>query len=157
MAAALWSARRMMQSVATGPLHDFMEKAMAEAVGLTVDEFNTRHANGETFYQIALAEGFTAEEIPALMQAARAKALDAAAADGVMTQEQADWMKSARFRSWRYDEWRWPWLRLRQCPMYGDGDASTGGQFGPRRWDGSGRHGRPAAGSSTTSRLQITI
>ncbi len=51
---------------------------MAEAVGLTVEEFEARHDAGETFYQIALAEGFTAEEIPALMQEARAKGLDAA-------------------------------------------------------------------------------
>ena len=51
-----------------GPMHDYMEEAMADAVGLSVEEFEARHDAGETFYQIALAEGFTAEEIPALMQ-----------------------------------------------------------------------------------------
>ena len=39
----------------TGSMHEYMEKAMAEVVGLTVDEFEARHNVGETFYQIALA------------------------------------------------------------------------------------------------------
>ena len=56
-----------------GPMHDYMEQAMADAVGLSLDEFEARHDAGETFYQIALAEGFSAEEIPALMQDARTK------------------------------------------------------------------------------------
>jgi len=113
-----------------GPMHDYMEKAMAEAVGLSVDEFGARRAAGETFYQIALAEGFAAEEIPALMQAARAEALDTAAADGVISQEQADWMKSRGFgRGYGNGE----------CPMYGDGAGSQ--NFGPGMM-GGGRGGR---------------
>ena len=51
----------------SGPLHEYMEKAMADAVGLSLEEFEARHEAGETFYQIALSEGFEAEEIPALM------------------------------------------------------------------------------------------
>ena len=81
----------------SGAMHEYMEKAMADSVGLSLKDFEARHDAGETFYEIAQAEGFTAEEIPALMQDARAKALDAAAADGVITKEQADWMKSRGF------------------------------------------------------------
>ena len=81
----------------SGQLHDYMEKALADAVGLSVSEFETRQDAGETFYQIAISEGYTAEEIPALMQGAHTAALDAAAKDGVLTQEQADWMKSRGF------------------------------------------------------------
>ena len=81
----------------TGLLHEYMEKAMADAVSLSVNAFESRHDAGETFYQIALAEGFTAEEIPALMQNARTNALDAASKDGVISQEQAEWMKSRGF------------------------------------------------------------
>ena len=77
-----------------GPLHDYMVKAMAEALGITTDEFESRREAGETAYQIALAEGIAADKIPALLQAARAKALDAALAAGVITRQQADWMKS---------------------------------------------------------------
>ncbi|GAB4505049.1 MAG: hypothetical protein Fur0043_20440 [Anaerolineales bacterium] len=81
----------------SGLLHEYMVKAMAEAVGLSVNEFESRQAAGETFYQIALSKGFTAEEIPALMLDARARALAAAVADGLISQEQAEWMNSHGF------------------------------------------------------------
>ncbi len=80
-----------------GLLYEYMVKAMAEVVGLPVADFEARHTAGETFYQIALSQGFTAEEIPALMVTARTKALEAAVADGVISQEQAEWMKSHGF------------------------------------------------------------
>lgn len=129
-----------------GPMHDYMEQAMAEAVGLSVEEFEARHDAGETFYQIALAEGFTAEEIPALMQEARANGLAAAANAGVITQEQAEWMNSRGFGRGgmmggfggygAYGDGT--------CPMY-DGDEVPSGQpgtgFGPGMM-GGGRGGR---------------
>ena len=104
---------------------------MAEAVGLTVEAFEAQHDAGETFYQIALAEDFTAEEIPALMQAARANALDAAAKDGVISQEQADWMNSRGHGGYGNGA----------CPMYEDGQEPGAG-FGPgmmRGWSGQGQ------------------
>jgi hypothetical protein len=123
-----------------GPMHEYMEDAMAEAVGLTVEEFEARHDVGETFYQIALAEGFTAEEIPALMQAARTKGLEAAAAAGVITQEQAEWMGSRGHGGMMYGG-GYGGYGNGECPMY-DGDAVPyGGQFGPGMM-GGGRGGR---------------
>ena len=121
-----------------GLMHEYMQKAMAEAVGLSESVFEARHDAGETFYQIALAEGFSAEEIPALMQAARANAFDAAAKDGVITQEQADWMGSRGFgRGGMYGGYG-----NGACPMY-DGDAvPNGGQFGPGMMFGGNRGGR---------------
>jgi hypothetical protein len=80
-----------------GPLHQYMLTAMADALGIPADQFETRRAAGETAYQIALTLGFSADEIPALLQQARAAAWDAAAAAGVVSQEQADWMKSRPF------------------------------------------------------------
>ena len=77
-----------------GPLHEYMLKAMSEALGISADEFESRRTAGETAYQIALAEGISADKIPTLLSEARAKALDAAVADKVITQAQADWMKS---------------------------------------------------------------
>ena len=124
-----------------GPLHDYMIKAMAEAVGLSETEFEFRHDAGETFYQIALAEGFTADEIPALMQDARAKALDAAAADGVISQEQADWMNSRGFgRGGMMGGFGGGYGRYGngECPMYEDGQG-TGAGFGPGMMRGWGR------------------
>ncbi len=77
-----------------GPLHEYMVKAMAKALGISADEFESRREAGETAYQIALSEGIAADKIPTLLSQARASALDAAAADGLITQAQADWMKS---------------------------------------------------------------
>ena len=106
-----------------GPMHEYMEQAMADAVGLSLEEFEARHDAGETFYQIALAQGFIAEEIPALMQDARAKGLDAAAKAGVITQEQADWMKN---RGFGRGGMMYGGYGNGGCPMYGDGTVPRG-------------------------------
>ena len=77
-----------------GPLHDYMVNAMAAALGITPSDFEARIAAGKTAYQMALDLGISADKIPTLLAGARAKALDAAAADGVISQQQATWMKS---------------------------------------------------------------
>jgi hypothetical protein len=87
----------MMSQGQAGPLHEYMLAAMADALGIPAADLETRLANGETFYQIALAQGVAADEIPALMQAARSQPVAAALADGVITQAQADWMLSHAF------------------------------------------------------------
>lgn len=114
-----------------GPLHEYMQRAMADAVELSVSEFESRHDAGETFYQIALAEGFSADEIPALMEAARAKALDAAAKDGAISLEQAEWMKSHGFgRGGMHGGYG-----NGDCPMYDGQDTRSGfGHGGMRGW-----------------------
>jgi hypothetical protein len=127
----------------SGLLHDYMEAAMADAVGLSVEEFEARHDAGESFYQIALSEGFAAEEIPALMQDARAKAIDAAAADGVITRRQAEWMKShgpgrgSMMGRYGYG----PGYGSGTCPMADGDEVPAGGQFGPGMM-GGGRWGQ---------------
>jgi len=123
----------------TGLLYDYMQKAMAEAVGLSVTAFEARHDAGETFYQIALAEGFTAEEIPALMQAARTNALDAAVKDGVISQEQADWMGSRGFG--RGGMHGFDSYGNGACPMYEDSQVPGAGfnRGGMRGWGGQGQ------------------
>ncbi len=78
----------------SGPLHEYMVKAMAPALGISADEFESRRAAGAKAYRIALSEGIAADKIPALLSQAHASAIAAAAADGLITQVQADWMKS---------------------------------------------------------------
>ena len=117
----------------TGTLHDYMEKAMADVVGLSLEKFEARHDAGETFYQIALAQGFTDEEIPSLMLDARTKAFDAAASDGVISQEQADWMKSRGLG--RGGMMYGGGYGNGNCPMYGDGLQPEAG-FGRGRMRG---------------------
>ena len=86
--------RGPMQGSGEGPLHDYMIKALAEALGMDAAQLESRIEGGETPYEIAIAQGKSAEEIPALFASARSKALDLAVAAGVISQEQADWMKS---------------------------------------------------------------
>jgi hypothetical protein len=77
-----------------GVMHTFMVVEWAKKLDLNVNDINTRLNAGETMYDIALSAGVTAEEFPAVMTEVRANALDAAVAANVITQEQADWMKS---------------------------------------------------------------
>lgn len=77
-----------------GPMHEYMQAALAEKLGISVDELNAAHADGKTFWDLAEEKGLTAEEAQQAMLDARSAALDAMVADGALTQEQADWMKS---------------------------------------------------------------
>jgi hypothetical protein len=87
----------MMQNGAGGSMHTYMVTEFANKLGLKVDDVNARLTAGETMYDIALSAGVTADKFPALMTEVRANALDAAVKANVITQEQADWMKSRGF------------------------------------------------------------
>lgn len=76
-----------------GLLVSYMQSALAEAFGLTVDELQARNEADETLWDLAAEQGLTAEEFQAKMEGARASAIEQALADGVITQEQADWMQ----------------------------------------------------------------
>ena len=78
----------------SGTLHDYMIAAYADALNLSVDEIDTRLAGGETLSEIALSTGVTLDEFSTLVTDARAAAIAAALADGVITQDQADWLSS---------------------------------------------------------------
>ncbi len=89
--------RGPMMAGGEGPLHEYMVKALAEALGMDAAKLETRLEGGETAYQIALAQGIAAEDIPALLSTAHTKALDSAVVAGVISQQQADWMNSRGF------------------------------------------------------------
>ena len=80
-----------------GTLHTYLVAAFAEKLSLSVDDVNARLTAGESMYDIAIAEGVTAEEFPTLMTEVRSNALDGAVKANVISQEQADWMKSRGF------------------------------------------------------------
>jgi len=75
-----------------GYLHDYMVAALADALNLTVEDVDARLTAGETMYAIALAEGIAAEDMQAFLTDVRTTAINAAVADGVITQAQADRM-----------------------------------------------------------------
>lgn len=82
----------MMSKGPEGPLHAYLLEAMAKALGIPIADLQTRLANGNSFYQIALAQRFAVDEIATLIQAARSQAITAALAYGVITQAQAEWI-----------------------------------------------------------------
>jgi hypothetical protein len=76
-----------------GLLHDYMAPALADAFGLTVEELEALHDSGETLWGYTQEQGISQEEFFSLKQAAHTEALNQAVADGVISQEQADWMQ----------------------------------------------------------------
>jgi hypothetical protein len=125
----------MMSQGQEGSLHDYMLNAMAEAIGIPAADLEAWLENGETIYQIALDQGIAADDIPALMQAARSQAIAAALADGVITQAQADWMQAHSFGRGGHGQGMGPGqgLGAGQGPCDGTGvPVGTGMQRGGR-------------------------
>jgi len=83
-----------------GPLHEYLLPALAEAFNLTPEELEARHEAGDTLWELAESQGFTAEQFKELVLQTRSEALNQAVADGVITQDQADWMLSRMSRGW---------------------------------------------------------
>jgi uncharacterized protein (DUF433 family) len=64
--------------------------AIADALGLTVDELEAAREDGKTLAALAEAAGVTLGEVQDAIQAVRASAIQQAVEDGKLTQEQAD-------------------------------------------------------------------
>jgi hypothetical protein len=77
---------------ATGLLHDYMEKALADKLGIDVTTVAAQFDAGKTIVQIALDNGIAQADLPAFIADVRTTAINAALAAGVITQAQADRM-----------------------------------------------------------------
>ena len=75
-----------------GPMHEGMITSLAESLDLSPQEIEARHDGGESIWEIAEAEGLSDEEISDLMFSAHDVTLADAINDGLLTQDQADWM-----------------------------------------------------------------
>jgi hypothetical protein len=84
----------MMGQTGSGLLHDYMIAGFAEAFGMSVEDLQARIDAGETMFDVATSLGMTQEQFTELMVTVRSDAINQALADGVITQEQADWMLS---------------------------------------------------------------
>jgi len=102
---------------------DVIHARIAEALGLSLDEFNAALAEGKTPYQIAQEKGIDFATVQAAMQAGMAEALKQAVADGKLTQAQADAMLShhAQMSAWHANG---------GGPMAGRGRGMMGGRGG---------------------------
>jgi hypothetical protein len=69
-----------------------MHAAIAEALGISVAEFEAAHAEGKTVYALAEELDVDLAVVRAAMQAVHTEALAQAVADGLLTQEQAQSM-----------------------------------------------------------------
>ena len=78
--------------VQVGTLHEYMEKALAAKLNLPVATVESEFDAGKTLYQIALDHGIDQANLQAFMLAVRTQAIQAALADGIITQTQADRM-----------------------------------------------------------------
>ncbi len=114
-----------------GLLRDYVEKALAEKLGLTESQVEEQLAAGKTMYQVALDAGTAEADIPALMEAVHKSALEKAVADGALTQAQADdLLARMQARGWSVD---CPNNGVR--PMDGSGFQRGNGMRGGGRWN----------------------
>lgn len=89
-----------MQAGATGLWHEAMIASLAEAFGMTPETLQARLDAGETIWQVAEPLGWTSEQLQAKMIEARGAAIQQAVADGLMTQERADFMAQRMNQGW---------------------------------------------------------
>ncbi len=118
-----------------GAMHDYVEQVLADKLGLTETQVEDLLASGVPMYQIALDNGVAEADLPAFFTEVHTSAYEKAVADGVLTQEQADWMlqrMNSRFTSG---------YGFGDCPNGGvapqDGTGYQGG-FGPGMMGGRG-------------------
>jgi hypothetical protein len=79
-----------MGGIGDGVLHDYMTAALADVLGISVDDLEASRDAGETLMDIAASLNIDTDSLPSLLQSAHQAALEQALADGVITQEQYD-------------------------------------------------------------------
>jgi len=100
-----------------GAMHDYVEVALADKLGITEKDVEDALTSGKTMYQIALDNGIAEADVPAFLTEVHTTAFDKAVADGVITRAQADFMLQ-RMTSRGFN--------LGNCPM----QNGQGGQYG---------------------------
>lgn len=118
---------------ADGALHTYKLAAFAEKIGLSIDEVTALVEAGTRPHEIALDNGIAEADLPTFMQEVHQAALEAAVADGVLTQEQADLM-SQRMQSRGMGDG----ICDGERPLDGSGFGGRGGGMGGGRGHGGG-------------------
>jgi hypothetical protein len=75
-----------------GSMHDYVEGALADKLGITENDVEDALASGKTMYQIALDNGIKEADVTSFLTEVHTTAFDKAVADGIFTREQADFM-----------------------------------------------------------------
>jgi hypothetical protein len=115
-----------------GWMHDYVEQALAAKLGLTEAQVEEQLAAGKPMYQIALDNGIKQEDLTDFLNGVHQDAFAAAVKDGVITQQQADWMLQRMQNRGGYG--------TGNCPMYNGqgGQFNRGGGYGSGMMNGSG-------------------
>ena len=74
-------------------LGEYHVAALAEKMGMTEEAVNSQLQDGKTMLDLAAEKGMTVEEYITLREDVRILAIDKALEAGVISQNQADWMK----------------------------------------------------------------
>lgn len=105
-------------------LHDSMVSALADKLGLSASDLESRLNKGESLTSIASSKNIDSSKLNTLVDEAYSQTLDKAVKDGLLTQSQADWMKQ-RGGGMMFGGGRGGWLYDgRNCPFL-DGDEET--------------------------------
>ena len=111
-----------------GQMHNYIEQALADKLGMTEAEVEAEQAKGKTLSQIAIDKGTAEADVTALLTEVHKTAFAKAVAEGVLTQAQADAMlQNMTANGFNYGN----------CPAGNGGGMMNG--FGGR---GDGRGGR---------------
>lgn len=78
--------------MAAGGMHEQVWTAIAEKLGMSYDELVAAVQNGQTIQQLAEAKGVSLDDLKQVALDAKKAALAELVKQGVLTQEQADWM-----------------------------------------------------------------
>jgi hypothetical protein len=103
-----------------GPVHDYVEQALASKLGLTEAQVETELAT-KPMAQIALDHGIAQADLAAFMNDIHKTAFTAAVKDGAMTQVQADFMLQRMSQNG---------YGTGTCPMGNGGYGRGGGMMG---------------------------
>jgi hypothetical protein len=117
-------------------MHDYVEEALAAKLGLTEEQVEQALAAGTPMYQIALDNGIAQEDLANFMNEVHQDAFAKAVAEGVITQERADWMLQRMQNMYQNG------YGSGNCPMqsgqgFGPGMQNRGNGYGPgmmRNW-----------------------
>jgi hypothetical protein len=109
-----------------GPMHEYMEEALAKAMKVDVEDLEAALADGKTMWQFAQEKGLSLEAFQQAMLEGRKNAITAMVEDGLLTKEQGDWMLNRMQNGWGQGGYG-------GCPGMGGG---FGGGFSGRggRW-----------------------
>lgn len=123
-----------MMQIGGGWMHNYVEQALAAKLGLTEEQVEDQLAASKSMYQIALDNGIKQESVAEFMNQVHKDAFAQAVKDGVVTQQQADWMLQ-RMQSRGFG--------TGNCPMQnGQGGQVNRGGYGPGdMMNGNGRGG----------------